>query len=207
MDAHDDVLALVLAAGRGLRLGQPKALMDLGGEPALARVLATLGAAGLTRLTVVLGPDAAAVRAAVDLSGATVRENPEPERGMSASLRVGLAGRAPPTSVLLHTVDHPLVGAADVARLLAARDVAPEGTAVIAPSVGRRRGHPTWFAPVAAAELAALADDQPPHVVVRRDPGRVHHVELDDPWIVRDIDLPTDLADAQAEWTRRAAAG
>ena len=205
--ASHSIQALILAAGRGRRLGRTKALMDLGDGPALRHVLDVLRQAGLKQLAVVLGPDADAVRDAVDLHDVRVARNPEPERGMSASLAAGLLALGPSaephTALLLHTVDHPLVTAADVATLLEAWNTRRPGTQIVAPSVNRRRGHPTLFGPVARLELADLADDEPPHQVVRRDPDRVQHVELTDPWILRDVDTPEDLAAARAEWARR----
>jgi len=194
-------LAIVLAAGRGRRLGADKALIDLEGRSALARCLDALAAGGADELRVVLGAEAHAgrVSAALGPTQAKLLVNEHPERGQTSSLRVGLAdGPGRGEAFLLHTVDHPLARAADVAALLAAFAARPAGVSIVVPSVGSRRGHPAVFAAGLAEEFLALGDDQPAHIVVRRDPARILHLKLDDPWLVRDIDTPEDLAAARA---------
>jgi bifunctional UDP-N-acetylglucosamine pyrophosphorylase / glucosamine-1-phosphate N-acetyltransferase len=56
-------LAIVLAAGEGTRMrsATPKVLHKVGGRPILGHVLATASASGVTRIAVVVGPDARAV--------------------------------------------------------------------------------------------------------------------------------------------------
>jgi molybdenum cofactor cytidylyltransferase len=125
--------------------------------------------------------------------------NPHPGRGQTGSLKAGLlAGPIASDAFLLHTVDHPLVRPEDVAALLAAYAARRPGVDIVVPSVDGRRGHPALYAAGLAAEFGALGDDEPAHRVLRADPARVLHVPLDDPWLVRDIDGPQDLADARA---------
>src|SRR5882672_752201 len=54
--------ALILAAGRGARVGGPKALLRLDGETFLARVARLLRRPGIERVTAVLGHEADRVR-------------------------------------------------------------------------------------------------------------------------------------------------
>lgn len=195
-------LAIVLAAGRGRRLGAGKALVDLGGRCALRRCLDALSAGGADELRVVLGPDADDVREALGETAATLLVNEHAERGQTSSLKVALAdGPGAGEGFLLHTVDHPLVRPGQVAALLEAFASRPPGTAIVVPSVDGRRGHPAVFEAGLAGEFCALEDDQPAHLVVRRDPARILHVEMDDPWLVRDIDTAEDL-DAAREALR-----
>ena len=191
-------LAIVLAAGAGRRMGGAKALLDLGGETALARCLRVLREGGCDELRVVLGPASEAARAGLT-GGVDVVLNPQPERGQTGSLKLALARGAGRGEVfLLHTVDHPLAQAADVRALLdAAARRAPERSIVL-PVVGGRRGHPALFATPLAAEFLSLGDDEPAHRVPRRDPARVLEVPLANEWLVRDLDTPEDLAAARA---------
>lgn len=63
-DHQPPLVAVVLAAGKGTRLRseRPKVLHEVAGRPMLARVLSTARAAGCSRLLVVVGHGAAAVR-------------------------------------------------------------------------------------------------------------------------------------------------
>lgn len=198
-------LAIVLAAGRGRRLGTGKALIDLEGRCALARCLDALSDGGADELRVVLGDDAEQVRAALGQTSATLIVNEHADHGQTSSLRVALAqGPVAEEAFLLHTVDHPLLRAEDVAALLDAFASRPSGCRIVAPSVAGRRGHPTVFEARLAEEFLALGDDEPAHLVVRRDPARVLHLERNNPWLVRDIDTPEDLAAARAALRREA---
>ena len=119
---EDQVAGLLLAAGGGRRLGgRPKALLRHRGRPLVEHAVGVLRAAGLTRVHVVLGARADAVREQAELTGCVVVENPEWEQGMGSSLRAGLDSLADTgaRAALVSLVDQPGIGAEAVARVLA----------------------------------------------------------------------------------------
>jgi len=87
--------AIVLAAGKSSRMGRTKALLPAGpsGETFLNRVIRVLREGGADPIVVVIGGDAAAVRASLprDEASLAVVENPHFEDGQLSSLHVGLA--------------------------------------------------------------------------------------------------------------------
>ncbi len=185
--------ALVLAAGRGERLGEVKALARIGDRSLLERNLTALRDAGFDPVLVVTGHHPAAVEAEALALGARPVRNPDPDQGMLSSLRVGLAALEPGVpGVLVQPVDHGGVSPATLAAL--AETVARSPGQIVVPSWRGRRGHPTWFPASVFPELTSgeLADGA--RTVLRRDPSRVRHLEVEDPWVVRDIDRPEDLA-------------
>ncbi len=204
------MLALLLAAGRGRRMGTPKALLDLGGRTALECCLAALRAGGADELRVVLGHGAEEARARLPadaLAGVEIVLNPDPDRGQTSSIRAGLAaGPGAGACFALHTVDHPLLRAEDLAALLAAFARRAAGQRIAVPVVDGRRGHPALFERELAAEFLALGADEPGHRVVRSDPSRVLAVPSDNAWLVRDLDTPEDLAAARAALEAQGAA-
>ncbi|GAA1869025.1 nucleotidyltransferase family protein [Pseudonocardia ailaonensis] len=111
---------LLLAAGAGRRMGGPKALVELDGELLVHRALRVLAAGGAAPPTVVVGAQAARVRAAVG-GAAEVVEAADWAEGMGASLRAGLTALEPTAAqaVVVHLVDLPGVTAEAVARLVA----------------------------------------------------------------------------------------
>lgn len=115
------VHGLLLAAGAGTRMGQPKALVrDADGTAWLARSVATLADGGCEAVTVVLG---AAVDDAIPLlpEGVAVVVAEDWAEGMAASLRAGLAAvPAGPEAVVVSLVDLPDVDARVVRRVVAA---------------------------------------------------------------------------------------
>jgi CTP:molybdopterin cytidylyltransferase MocA len=188
------VIAVVLAAGRGDRLGGvAKALLSIDGESFLARVAGTLAAAGGGELLVVVGPPHGdRVRAEAARLGLAVVENPAPERGMGSSVATGfaaLAGRAG-TAALLWPVDVARVAAASVAAVV----TAAAADRIVVPTWQGRGGHPAAFGRALWSELAACdALPQGARSILHRDPARVTRLPVDDPGVLADVDLPADL--------------
>jgi molybdenum cofactor cytidylyltransferase len=190
-----DVHVVVLAAGRSSRMGFPKALAEIAGELALARVL-RLARSQRLPVRVVLGFHADAIRARVPLDEREVVVNPAPERGQSSSLRVGAASLPEGSALVLWPVDHAHVAEATLLRLLAEFRARAPGVALVVPSHAGRRGHPLLGDSAVRSEFAALRDNEPGHVVLRRDPKRVLHVVVDDPAVVADFDAPGEIPGA-----------
>jgi CTP:molybdopterin cytidylyltransferase MocA len=185
MEAH--VAGILLAAGAGRRLGQPKALLDLGGQPLVSRGIALLKAGGAGPVIVVTGA------AAVNLTGVITVHNPHWATGMGSSLAAGLATvpDACPAAVVA-LVDQPLVGAAAVRRLI---DAYQGGASVAVAAYGGRPRNPVLLARQHWAEVTALAaGDAGARAFLRARPDLVTLVECGDTGSPDDIDTSEDLA-------------
>jgi molybdenum cofactor cytidylyltransferase len=191
------MIAVVLAAGRGARLGGvAKALLAIEGETFLGRVAGSLRAAGVDSVVVVVGPPhGEAVRAEACRLGLELADNPAPERGMASSVATGfaaLAGRHD-RAALLWPVDLARVAPATVAAVVrrASEDI------IVVPTWQQRGGHPSAFGRALWMELAACeALPAGALSVVHRDPARVVRLPVDDPGILADVDRPGDLGRA-----------
>lgn len=190
---------LLLAAGGGRRYGMPKALAAPTGQPLVLRALATLRAAALAPIVVVIGAAAGEVRALVDgamadaPSGGEVQVvvNEGWETGMGSSLRAGLAALAPmsvdATIVLL--VDTPGITPAAVARVAAGADGAG---ALAAASYGGEQGHPVLLGRRHWAGVAELAvADVGARPYLRNHASDLRLVPCDDIADGVDMDTPT----------------
>lgn len=151
-----DVAGLLLAAGAGRRMGRPKALVELAGEPLVRRALRTLADGACTPLLVVLGAAAPEVTALLP-EGVGVVPAPGWEQGMGVSLRAGLAalaGLSPvPAAAVVHLVDLPEVGADAVARIAA--HAAPD--ALVRACYAGVPGHPVLLGCAHWERVAAAA--------------------------------------------------
>ncbi|MCE5233747.1 MAG: nucleotidyltransferase family protein [Mizugakiibacter sp.] len=124
---------VLLAAGASRRLGRPKQLVAIDGEPLVRRAARLALATVPADAVVVLGADATAVAAAV--RGLAVRPLRAPgwEHGMGASLRAGLDALAPACAgALVLLCDQPALDAAHLEALLAAWRLDPAGAAASA---------------------------------------------------------------------------
>lgn len=198
MTGTSAVAGLLLAAGGGRRLGgRPKALLEFRGGPLVEHAVRVLGEGGCAPVHVVVGAGAAEVRARLGTTGAVLVENPDWPRGMGASLRAGLSSLAASTepaavsAVLVTLVDQPRVGAAAVARVLAAHRA---GARLAAAAYGGERGHPVLLAREHWAGAARAADgDMGARAYLRRHAAAVRLVECGDVAAPDDVDTPDDL--------------
>lgn len=86
------IAAVVLAAGASSRLGEPKQLLlDHNGEALVHKVARDAYEAGCRPVCVVIGADAARVRAAVIDLDVLIAENTQWSHGLSTSIRCGVA--------------------------------------------------------------------------------------------------------------------
>jgi molybdenum cofactor cytidylyltransferase len=186
--ASERVTGLVLAAGGSRRLGRPKQLLPYGGATLLDHTLATARACAFDQLVCVLGGGSEPIRAAVDLTGAVVVENPEFGTGCSSSIAAALSAVDARSDVLVLMLgDQPGVTPATVAALLAGRGEAP----LAACRYDDGRGHPLAFARSTFGELAALHGDKGVWKLLDRRAGEVVDVPVGGP-IPLDVDTWED---------------
>lgn len=110
--------AVVLAAGAASRMGRNKLLLEVGEQPLVRHVIEAASEGGCHVVNAVYADDA--VREAIGRAATCVR-NPDPARGQSSSLRVGLQSLPEEIAgALVMLGDQPLVGARTVGMLLRA---------------------------------------------------------------------------------------
>lgn len=204
----DAVLAVVLAAGRSRRMGQPKALLSLPTTPpvrALERVLVLARAAGCQGSVVVLsdwqGHDEA--RDLARSQGAPVLMNDDPDRGMLASVELAAAWARERSGVdlLVWPVDHSLVAEQTIGALLAARRSDPAAEA-LSPRYEGRSGHPLLLRDPIWRRLARF-DEPESRPQTLRDllaSARRGWVDVRDPFVRRNSNTPHAWAEACDLW-------
>jgi len=186
------VAALLLAAGAARRFGSQKLLHPVAGVPLVRRSAESLLTAALDLVIVVVGSDAAAVRAALEGLPVRVVDAPDWEDGMAASLRAGVGALGDDVAAAVIALgDEPSVGANVIDPLI---DAWRSGVALaVAPTFGGAQRPPVLFDRALFPELAALRGDHGARRVLERDPLRVQLVPLDLPE-PHDVDRPEDVA-------------
>jgi CTP:molybdopterin cytidylyltransferase MocA len=181
-EAEERLSGIVLAAGAGVRMGGPKALLMVDGEPLASVHARRLREAGCRRVVIVTRAELAArffMEAEVAVSAA-----PDP----AGSLAIGLRALAPlADDVLVITpVDAWPALVATVGRLV--RTVR-SGADAATPTRDARGGHPV------ALRARVLDCDAPrPLRDVLNDLGAKRmRVQVDDPGIAVDLDTPDDV--------------
>ena len=178
---------MLLAAGRGSRLGAPKALVELGGKRLVDRGVDLLRDGGAAPVLVVLGAVGA------EVPGAVAVHNPDWPTGMGSSLAAGL--RALPgecAAAVIALVDQPLIGAGAVQRLIAAYLAGAE--LAVATYHGQARNPVLLARSHWAGVLDAAVGDAGARPYLRAHPDLVTRVECADTGSPDDVDTADDLA-------------
>lgn len=187
--AQASVAAIVLAAGLGRRMGgRNKLLLPVQGQP-MVRAVVQQALLVCERVLVVLGHEAAQVRAALEDLPVQFVYNPDYAEGMGASLRVG-AGRVPPGyAALVCLGDMPGVTAQVMQALVRA---GAGGAAACRPVYEGRPGNPVWWAPGQVPALCAMAGDQGARELLAAllAGGRVCEVPVQAAGVLWDVDTP-----------------
>ncbi|MGB5953093.1 MAG: nucleotidyltransferase family protein [Ornithinimicrobium sp.] len=205
MSSTPPVTGLLLAAGQGTRMGQPKAIVEIGGRTLCEIAVQALLAGGCRDVLVVLGADAQRVRSRLEMSPTlqadivTTTECAQWADGISASLRTGLAslaarGRTCPAATLVHLVDVPDIGADVVARVLERGQRSPAlARVLVRASFNGQSGHPAL---IGQAHWQGVMDsahgDRGAGPYLRRSEATL--IECSDLAAGRDLDTPRELA-------------
>ena len=184
------IAGLILAAGESRRMGRDKALLTFHGKSFLEAIIQNLNAAGIEKITVVLGHHAEVIQAKVHLAAAQVVVNDEYQRGQTSSLQVGLeaVARDQPDAVILCLVDHPAVSAEVIARLM--EHFESTHAPVIIPTHKGEHGHPVVISKALFPELLALVPGEPANAVIRKYRPETQFIEVADRGILIDVDEP-----------------
>lgn len=206
--------ALVLAAGEGRRLGEPKALAMLVGQSLLERVVHVLAQSTVDEIVVACGAsgDEVALRArslgdALDDMPLRVVHHENWRDGRTSTIQAAWASCPDGAHALIFPVDHPLVRVTTLDMMLGVHGFATAELEVIVPVVeveahaessgdegsprARRRGHPVLLSSRLRAELLALGADEPLRDLLHRHVAL--EVPVDDEGILLDVNTQDDL--------------
>ena len=181
--------AVILAAGASARLGQPKQLVEIGGEMLLDRTVRIAEEAGCWPIVVVLGAEARRVLSRCSLQSVAVLVNPWWQEGMASSLRLGVAAVSTWSGAVVMTCDQPAVTAEHLRKLT-------NLGSLTASEYGGRRGVPAYFPAANFPALLELTGD----VGARELLKDAAVVELAGGEL--DIDTAADLAEARNGFQR-----
>lgn len=195
------ITAIILAAGLSSRMGRPKPLLPFGERLVIERILTALAQCDVAETLVVVGHAHSLVEQRLQ-GWPNTRPifNPDYASGeMLSSLQTGLRAVSPASSAaLVALVDQPCLEPGVVASLVEAYQ-ARLGR-VIVPSYQMRRGHPMLIDRAHWPAILGLVAGQSLRDFMRAAAASIHHVTVDTPSILRDMDTPTDYERELADY-------
>jgi molybdenum cofactor cytidylyltransferase len=195
------ISGVVLAAGRSSRLGRPKQLLDLGGQPLLSRILQNAIASDLDEVVLVLGHEAARIANDVGEWGHRVVINPDYADGQSTSVLRGLASVDPATEAIIFLLgDQPQVSPEVIDTLI--RRFRESGSRIVQPAYGGKRGNPVLIARELFPELAEIRGDKGARDLLAAHRAEIITVPISAGPPPRDIDTEEDYRSLLAVWPK-----
>jgi molybdenum cofactor cytidylyltransferase len=186
--------AVILAAGASTRMGSPKQLLLLDGQPLVVRAATAALDAGAWPVVVVLGAHAEKIRPVLARLPVLIVENSSWPEGMAASIRTGITTLTQFSrtldAALIALCDQPAFTPAVIAQLLAAQPTT--GRSIVAARYSSRHGAPALLLREHFPALAALTGEAGARELLNGDPTRVAAVDL--PALAHDLDTPADYA-------------
>ena len=184
--------AVILAAGKSSRLGQPKQLLQFRGQTLVRRIVDAAGGAGCSPIVVVTGSDKDVVARDLEQTRAVIADNVNWNEGIGTSIRIGvrrLIDIAPNVgAIVLLVCDQPLVDSRTIEHLIALGEKMKK--AIVASSYARTLGVPALFDRSCAEELLALDDASGAKPVILSNHERVAEFPFSDGQV--DIDTAAD---------------
>lgn len=182
----------ILAAGASRRLGQPKQLVEIAGEPLVRRVARLAHEAGCEHVSVVIGCEGAAVTAALSGVACELLDNAEWPEGIAASVRAAArwASDSRFEALMLLVCDQLKLSAEHLSALWSVWQAAPD--TAVASSYAGAPGVPAIFPRAYYAALLQLHGDQGAARLLRAGLRPVTSVA----WLEGEVELdtPDDLA-------------
>lgn len=186
---------IVLAGGASSRMGQPKALLRLGGLTMAERLMELFGAF-CDQTILITGEHHAEIAAALPHLGASIVYNERHSEGMFSSLRKGLDWFSSAEAVLFSPVDFAAVSASSVASLFS-----PPPLEVVKPRWRDRSGHPVLIRSDAMEALRNALPTENAKAVLSRFPAA--YIDVDDWAVAEDCDTPEDYSRLVQLWESR----
>jgi molybdenum cofactor cytidylyltransferase len=185
------IIPIILAAGDSTRMGYPKALLPLGSDRFLTRILRTLNAAGMPRAVIILGRAAGMIQPQIQDWPVDIYINPDPDRGQLSSIQLALSHIAPEcTAGMIWPVDQPAVSENLVRRLVELFWSA--GSRIACPIYGNKRGHPAIFHRDLFQEFMDAPLEEGPKKIIIRHQQATALLLTEEAATVRDIDTPAE---------------
>lgn len=190
---------IVFGAGVGKRMNAQKLLLDLNGKSIIEHVLLTVGKIkssrngfgvnDLTTETILVYSDDRIKETAERYEIDSIIRNPEPERGMSNSLKLTVSNSSKDTDAYMFFMgDQPFITEDSINKLI--KFWMKDTTRIVVPYFAGKRGNPVIFPSLFYDKLMAVTGDKGGRDVIISNLDKVSFLEIENEMEGLDIDDP-----------------
>ncbi|AOY78343.1 molybdenum cofactor cytidylyltransferase [Clostridium formicaceticum] len=182
------ISAIIMASGYSRRMKRDKLFLEYKGETLIQQTIDKVLQCDFSQIILV-----AREREILQLgrkSGISVVENKNADRGMSESIKLGVAYADDCDGYMFFTVDQPLLNTSIIHKLL--QFFWQDKTYIVVPHYEGRRGSPVIFPKKFKQELMALEGDVGGKVIINKYLDEARFVEIDDEKSLFDVDTQED---------------
>lgn len=188
------ISCILLAAGASTRFGgSPKALVRIGANSIIERILAMLLTTKISEVIVVLGADAIKIAPKIpNNSGIRVVINENYSQGQTSSFKAGLTSLDSNTEgILLMPVDMPFIKKETIDLLI---EVFLKNTSlIVVPTCEGKNGHPPIFSKMLLRDLKNLKNDEPLSTLLHKHEKETIKLPVTDPGVIRSFNTPQEF--------------
>lgn len=190
------ISGIILAAGLSTRIGEPKQLLPFEGSTIIETVIDNLLGSKLEEVVVVIGHEAARIKACIQHKPVKIVFNPNYRGGMLTSAQCGVRTISESADAFALTlVDQPFITSDLIDLVVEAH--AQTDCGITLPSYDNRRGHPVIFDCRYAADILALEPERGGvRSLLRKFAHDIHYVVVNTDRVIRDIDYREDYEEA-----------
>lgn len=191
MNQQETIAGIVLAAGGSTRMGQPKLLLDVHGEPLIRHVVRLAENSKLMPLIVVTGAHSTEIQSVLTDFSVEIIYNPDWQKGQSTSVKAGIRALPPGADgVVILLGDQPGITKEVIQELIETHASIQPTPAIIIPEYQGKRGNPVLFDRCVFQAMSTLSGDAGARQIFTRFPSSV--IAVDNPDLFADIDSPED---------------
>jgi molybdenum cofactor cytidylyltransferase len=185
--------AVILSGGESRRMGAPKALIPYRGKTFAEHLIEVTRHARVGPTRIVVGAHAAEIREKLIAQAADIVVNADWAKGQLSSIQAAIRSlpEGATEGMILCPVDHPIVSAELVAKLIAEFD--SSGKAIVVPTCQGRRGHPAIFRANLYRELLDASPEVGARQVVWAHANDIREVVTEEEGVVLNINDPATL--------------
>lgn len=191
--ARPPLAVAILAGGESRRMGSPKALLPYRKKTFLEHLIEITRHARVGVTKIVVGAHAQEIAASSPSWSESIVVNENWQQGQLSSIQAAIRSLLPGATggLILCPVDHPMISAELVARLIDEFD--STGKLIVLPAYRGRRGHPVIFGAALYDELLSASPEVGARQVVWEHSAEVAELPTEQEGVVLNINDPETL--------------